>query len=344
MTIRLHNVSYMYPQTAAGVFDVDLQVGPGELLAVIGSSGSGKTTLLKLLAGFLAPNHGRIFIDEKDVTHLAPRKREIGLVFQSYALFQHMSAWRNVAYPLKIRRIPRKERHKQAFAALRRVNLQGFEERLPATLSGGQQQRVALARALVFKPKALLLDEPLSALDAALRTSMRDEIIRIQKEAGIATVHVTHDQEEALSIADRVAVVESGRIVQVDTPRNLYDSPLTRSVAAFVGQANLWDAIVEDANHIRCKLGRLQCAVSGFTRGAAVVALVRPERVLPSGLDSPGQINRFEGELVRDRFLGSMRRYDLQVGATAIQGETSFRGGINAVSIPPESIRLLAPV
>jgi putative spermidine/putrescine transport system ATP-binding protein len=344
MSIRLQNVSFVYPHAAVGIFDVDLQVGPGELLAVIGASGSGKTTLLKLLAGFLTPNHGRIFINEKDVTHQPPRQREIGLVFQSYALFQHMSAWRNVAYPLKIRRIPRKERREQAMAALRRVNLHGLEERLPVTLSGGQQQRVALARALVFKPKALLLDEPLSALDAALRTCMRDEIIRIQKEAGIATVHVTHDQEEALSIADRVAVVESGRLVQVDTPRSLYDSPQTRSVAAFVGQANLWDAIVEDFSHIRCDLGLLRCDVCGYTRGAAVVALVRPERVVPLGPDRGDEINRFEGMLVRDRFLGSMRRYDLQVGATAIRGETSFRGGINAVSIPPESIRLLTPV
>jgi putative spermidine/putrescine transport system ATP-binding protein len=205
MTVEFEGVSFAYPGTTAGVKDVDLRVEDGELVAVIGASGSGKTTLLSLLAGFLRPQRGRILVDGRDVTGLSPREREMGIVFQSYALFPHMQAWQNVAYPLKVRGVPLAERRKTADEALGMVGLACAGGRAPQTLSGGQQQRVALARALVFRPKALLLDEPLSALDAALRPRVRDEITRVQRAAGIATLHVTHDQEEALSMGDRVA-------------------------------------------------------------------------------------------------------------------------------------------
>ena len=228
MAIEIAGASFVYPGTEVGVFDVDLEVGDGELVAVIGASGSGKTTLLKLIAGFLRPDRGRIALGGRDVTSLPVRERHLGIVFQSYALFPHMTAWQNVAYALKVRGVSRPERRRQAYASLASVGLRGFEERLPGTLSGGQQQRVALARALAFRPKGLLLDEPLSALDAALRVEMRDEIRRIQQEHAISTMHITHDQEEALSMADRVAVMESGRLVQVATPRELYDRPATR--------------------------------------------------------------------------------------------------------------------
>jgi len=343
MTIRFEQVCYTYPNSKAGVSDLSLSIERGELLALIGASGSGKTTLLKLLAGFLTPDRGCIYIDGNDVTRLPPRQRELGLVFQTYALFGHMSAWRNVAYPLKVRGIPRMQRRERAAAALRMVNLGSFDDRMPATLSGGQQQRVALARALVFNPKALLLDEPLSALDAALRMAMRDEIIRIQKAAGITTVHVTHDQEEALSIADRVAVLEEGRLVQIDTPRALYDHPATRSVAAFVGQANLWDGRVEDGSRVSCPLGLLRGNLSGRSPGLPVVVLVRPERIVPLCGSPAAAPNRFEGRVIRDRFLGPMRRYDFDVGSAVVTGETTFRGSIDAISIPPESVQLLAP-
>jgi putative spermidine/putrescine transport system ATP-binding protein len=340
MTIGLRDLTYTYPRTGAGVFDADLTVEPGELVAVIGASGSGKTTMLKLIAGFLMPQQGAILLDGQDVTRLSVRERQLGIVFQSYALFPHMTAWQNVAYPLKVRRIGTAERRRLAYEALAVVGLDGFEERYPSTLSGGQQQRVALARALVFKPKALLLDEPLSALDAALRGEMRDEIRRLQRAHGIATVHITHDQEEALSMADRVAVMESGRIVQVAGPRELYDSPATRGVAAFVGHANLWDGIVVSPHEIRLPFGQLRTRPHEHAAGERLCILVRPEHVeIGRGENAT---NTFAGRLTRDRFLGAVRRFDLTVEDCVILGETSHRGDIDAVHIRPEHIQLLS--
>ncbi len=339
MSVRLEGASYRYPRTAAGVAGVELVVGEGELVAVIGPSGSGKTTLLKLVAGFLALDQGRVLIGERDVTRLPPRERELGVVFQSYALFPHMTVAENVAYPLKVRGVPPAERRRQAAETLARVGLDTVAGRRPATLSGGQQQRVALARALAFRPKALLLDEPLSALDASLRLAMRDEIRRLQREQGIPTLHITHDQEEALSMADRVAVMDGGRLLQVATPRELYDRPANRFVAGFVGQANLWDARVTGRDEVLTPFGPLRTPPHGLATGSPVVALVRPERVVVGA--APGGVNRFGGRVVRDRFLGPVRRFDLEVGGGVIRGETGFRGEITAVSIPPEHVQLL---
>ncbi len=339
MSIRLSSVNFRYPSTEFGVFDVDLDIRDGELVAVIGASGSGKTTLLKLIAGFESPDSGRILLDDADVTDLPVRDRRLGVVFQAYALFPHMTAWQNVAYPLKIRKVAPEERYRRAMEALFRVGLKGFEERRPQTLSGGQQQRVALARALVFQPKALLLDEPLSALDASLRGEMRDEIRRLQREFNISTVHITHDQEEALSMADRVAVMERGRLVQVASPRELYDAPATRSVAGFVGEANLWDGTVTAADAVEVPFGVLHVRPGNHAAGQRVAVLVRPENIAVGRLDGGAAV--FEGSLVRDRFLGAMRRYDLAVGDAVIRGQTGFRGAIDAVSIRPEHILLL---
>ncbi|MGQ9368396.1 ABC transporter ATP-binding protein [Azospirillum sp. ST 5-10] len=349
MPVALRAVTFRYPDAQAGVFDLDLEIAEGELLAVIGPSGSGKSTLLKLLAGFLIPQRGRILIDGHDVTALPPRARDLGVVFQSYALFPHMTAGQNVAYPLKVRGVAAAERRRRAEAALERVGLAGFAGRLPATLSGGQQQRVALARALVFEPRALLLDEPLSALDASLRAGMRDEIARVQREAGIATLHVTHDQEEALSMGTRVAVMREGRILQVASPRDLYDRPASRAVAAFVGHANLWDGRVRADGLVDTPVGPLACATAGHPAGAPVTVLVRPEDVRPlaaaaaAGADGADAVNRFVGALAADRFLGPIRRYDLRVGAGLVKGETSFRGAVAGVAIPPDAVRLLPP-
>lgn len=339
MTVELAGISYTYPGTSHGVADIDLKVEAGELLAVIGASGSGKTTLLKLLAGFLRPQRGRILLDGRDVTELPPSDRQLGIVFQSYALFPHMSAWQNVAYPLKVRSVPAAERRRRALETLALVGLGGFEARAPQSLSGGQQQRVALARALVFDPKALLLDEPLSALDAALRVSMRDEITRVQREAAIATIHVTHDQEEALSMADRIAVVENGRIVQVAEPRALYDRPVTRSVAAFVGQANLWNGRVTAPDEVGTAFGALRCQTKGFQIGDNVTILVRPERVRIGGIE--GGLNTFPCSIDRDRFLGSVRRFDAIIDGETVLGETSYRGDIEVISVMPEHAQLL---
>jgi len=245
MSLSVQDLSYRYGTGAGGIDGISLAVEPGEFCAVIGPSGCGKSTLLKLISGFLDPSRGTIRIGGEPMAGQPPRARDLGVVFQNYALFPHMTALDNVAYPLKLRGVAKTERRRLAGEALERAGLSGFDRRLPGALSGGQQQRVALARALVFKPRALLLDEPLSALDAAHRAAMRDEIRSVQRANNIATLHVTHDQEEALSIADKVAVLRDGKLLQVATPAELYDRPVDRFVAGFVGAANLFDGGVE---------------------------------------------------------------------------------------------------
>ena len=322
-----------------GVFDVNMTIKDGEILAVIGSSGSGKTTLLKLIAGILMPRKGAILLDGKDVTPLPAKDRQLGIVFQSYALFPHMTAWQNISYPLKVRKVPLAERRRLAKEALERVDLKGFEDRYPLTLSGGQQQRIALARALIFQPKALLLDEPLSALDAGLRGEMRDEIQRLQREYNIATVHITHDQEEALSMADRVAVMESGKVIQLAPPRELYDSPVTRSVAHFVGKSNLWEGFVRSHRSVKVPFGELKTAPHSYPAGSNVGVLVRPEHVRIGA--HPDNVNTVRGVVKRDRFMGSVRLYDIVVGKSVILGETGIRDDIDVVHILPDDIQLI---
>ena len=339
LTLALEDVAFAYPGSAFRIDGLDLAVAPGELVAVIGASGSGKSTVLKLAAGFLAPARGRVVIDGADVTGAPPRMRELGVVFQAYALFPHMTALENVAYPLKVRGADRRGRREQAMRMLALVGLETLAGRRPDQLSGGQQQRVALARALVFRPRALLLDEPLSALDAALRGEMRDEIRRLQREHAIATLHVTHDQEEALSMADRVVVMREGRIEQVGTPRQLYETPRTRWVASFVGRANLWDGVVRDAAAVETPIGLLRAGALRVPVGTRVTVLVRPENIRPGA--APDGANTFRGRLVRDRFLGAMRRYDLEIAGGTIIGETPEAGAIDVVHIPPERVQVI---
>lgn len=337
--IALDGVSFTYPGTTAGIANVSLDIAPGELVAVIGASGCGKSTLLKLIAGFLTPDRGHIRIDGKDVANVPPRQRGLGIVFQAYALFPHMSAWENVAYPLKVRGVPLARRREEAMRTLDLVGLSAFATRRPTDLSGGQQQRVALARALVFQPLALLLDEPLSALDAAKRLEMRDEIRRLQKEHGIATLHITHDQEEALSMADRVAMMRAGRIEQIGAPRDLYERPVTREVAAFVGHANLWPGTIAAPDAVDTPIGRLVTARHNRAAGSKVTVLVRPERVRPGR--AADHINEFAGTPARDRFLGALRRFDLAVPGGVIVGETAEADPIANVHIRPEYITIL---
>ncbi len=344
MPIHFDAVSFTYPGTQTGVSGVDLMVEDGELVALIGPSGSGKSTCLKLLAGFFRPDHGRINVDGHDVDTLSPERRKLGMVFQNYALFPHMSTRDNVAYPLKVRGAARADRRRTADDMLERVGLSGLGDRATKTLSGGQQQRVALARALVFEPRALLLDEPLSALDAGLRVAMRDEIRRVQRDAGIATIHVTHDQEEALSIADRVAVMSDGKIVQVGRPDEVYDRPRTRFVARFVGQANFWPGTVCGPYEVDTPIGRLSHLQEGSRPGDKALVLVRPERLdlYFEDCKTPPP-NYFKGRVSQDRFLGSIRRFDFAVEGTVIRVETRDRAAPMAVAIPPDAVRLLPP-
>jgi putative spermidine/putrescine transport system ATP-binding protein len=218
---------------------VDLDVRDGEFFAMLGPSGSGKTTVLRMIAGFETPSEGTVRLGGRDVTRQAPFDRDVNTVFQDYALFPHMNVLANVEYGLKVKKVPAKERHDRALGALETVRLQGFEKRRPGQLSGGQRQRVALARAIVNRPKVLLLDEPLGALDLKLREEMQVELKAIQRQLGITFLFVTHDQEEALTMSDRVAVFNAGRIEQIGTPAEVYESPATSFVAGFVGTSNL---------------------------------------------------------------------------------------------------------
>ncbi|UIK01729.1 ABC transporter ATP-binding protein (plasmid) [Rhizobium leguminosarum] len=345
MTLKYENVTYTYASSDIGVFDISLEIGRGELLAIIGASGSGKSTILKLLAGFVTPATGRVLVDGKDVSNLPPEARRLGVVFQNYALFPHMRLWENVAYPLKVRGVSKAERRTRAIEMLGRVGMGSRSETLPTMLSGGQQQRVALARALVFDPRGLLLDEPLSALDASLRVEMRDEILRVQRASGIATLLVTHDQEEALSIADKVAVMRDGRLIQVGTPRELYETPVDAYVAAFVGQSNLWPGKIASEGFVETPFGSLACETKGKSAGDSVTVFVRPERVTPLlGATAASRPGQFAGTVSADRFLGPVRRIDLDVSGGLIRLETHLREPIESVAIPPEAVRLLPAV
>ncbi|MFI5633064.1 ABC transporter ATP-binding protein [Streptomyces sp. NPDC051664] len=238
MAIRLQNLRKSFGRTEA-VAGVDLEIADGEFFSMLGPSGSGKTTVLRMIAGFEAPTSGTIELAGSDVTRLAPFERDVHTVFQDYALFPHMTLEQNVAYGLKVRKVPKAERLKQAREALASVRLADFGTRRPSQLSGGQRQRVALARALVGRPKVLLLDEPLGALDLKLREQMQVELKAIQREVGITFVFVTHDQEEALTMSDRIAVFKQGRVEQIGTPAQIYERPATPFVAGFVGTSNL---------------------------------------------------------------------------------------------------------
>ena len=282
--VALERVTYYYPGTQAGVTDITLDIAPGELVVCLGPSGCGKTTLLRLIAGFVKPDAGAIRLNGDDVSALPTRSRGCGVVFQAYALFPHMRVWENVAYPLRVREVAADERRRRAADMLELVGLTGLSDRLPAQLSGGQQQRVALARALVFGPRALLLDEPLSALDAGTRVAMRDEIRRIQRAQNIATLLITHDQDEALSLADRIVLLNEGRSVQSGSPHEIYDRPADAFVAGFVGRANLLDARVIDAQTIDTPIGRLLTSPHGRAIGSSLHVLVRPE---PARTSSP---------------------------------------------------------
>ena len=280
---------------------IDLRIRPGELVALLGPSGCGKTTALRALSGLEAIDGGGILIDGEDVAAVPTNKRDIGMVFQSYSLFPHMTALENVEFGLKMRRVAGSERRRRAAEALDMVGLGRFADRFAHQMSGGQQQRVALARALVTRPRVLLLDEPLSALDAKVRVQLRDEIRRIQTELGITTVFVTHDQEEALAVADRVAVMNQGRIEQIGSPRELYATPATAFVADFVGLSN---RIPGDAAGGTVSVYGTGLQLLGEPLEGPVVAYVRPEDLSIESSGMPG----VPATVVSSSFLGSLRR------------------------------------
>ncbi|MFF8817450.1 ABC transporter ATP-binding protein [Leucobacter sp. NPDC015123] len=318
--VRLEGVTKSYGSTTV-LHGVDLALEPGELVCLLGPSGCGKTTALRCIAGLEQVSSGRIMLGDDDVTNVPVSRRDIGMVFQQYSLFPHLSVARNVEFGLRMRRVNRAERARRVGEVLEIVGLDHLAERFPHELSGGQQQRVALARALVTRPRALLLDEPLSALDAKVRVRLREQIRAIQTELGISTVFVTHDQEEALAISDRVAVMESGRIAQLGSPEELYRRPASPFVADFVGLSNLVTGVLDvrpDGAVVRVQgavIPVLGQAGSIPDAGTAVTAYVRPEHVrlmvTRPGADSGGGAGGADGAggtVVSSGFLGSIRR------------------------------------
>ena len=289
--VSVHAVSKRFAGGVTAVKEVDLEIGRGEFFALLGPSGCGKTTLLRMIAGFEIPSDGRIVIDGEDMSTTPPNRRPINMVFQSYAVFPHMNVARNVGYGLKVEGVPAAEIGPRVEEALALVKLEGYGGRLPSQLSGGQRQRVALARALVKRPKVLLLDEPLSALDAKLREAMQLELVRLQHAVGITFVIVTHDQEEALSMADRIAVMEAGEIRQLAPPSTLYEYPNCRFVADFIGKMNLFEGKVVTREGARLLieaggLGRISVPCQDEFAGTVGVA-VRPEK-LQLAREKPG--------------------------------------------------------
>jgi putative spermidine/putrescine transport system ATP-binding protein len=292
--ITIRQVAKAYGAVAA-LDCVDLDVRSGEFLTLLGPSGSGKTTLLMVLAGFIRPDQGSVRFGDQEVIRLAPHKRDIGMVFQNYALFPHLDVAANIAYPLKLRGVPAADCARRVAQALQTVKLEGLGTRRVHELSGGQRQRVALARAIVFEPRILLMDEPLSALDKQLRESMQIELRHLHDQLGMTTVYVTHDQREALTMSDRVAVIAGGRLMQVDTPRMLYDRPTHRFVAEFIGESSFLEVSASDGawcwNGRPLQLGPEPSGSLGPppTQGVRACVMLRPERLrmAPAGQDSP---------------------------------------------------------
>ena len=342
--------------------DINLKIEPGEFFALLGPSGSGKSTLLRLIAGFNQHQRGELLVDGQDITHVPPHARNIGMVFQSYALWPHMTVWDNVAFGLVERRETRDAIRRKVGAALELVGLADYGKRRPGQLSGGQQQRVALARTIVIEPKLLLLDEPLSNLDKNLRVQMRDELKHLQRTLGLTTIFVTHDQEEAMTTADRMAVLHGGVLQQVGSATGLFDEPVNRFVAGFVGTANLLEGRVEAIDEdgaVRFAaqgIGLLRlptAAMGGATPAPGPAALsFRPHQVLLQAPAQPTDAARvwLDGTVESAEFLGEFSRYRLRVGQAVVVADQAHyaghpvlaSGAFVRLGIAPAQVRFLS--
>lgn len=302
-TISLHSITKQFKNTLA-VNDVSLEIDSGEFFSIVGPSGCGKTTLLRIIAGFEKPTQGKIFMNGADITAMQPQERGIGMVFQNYALFPHMNVYENVAFGLETKKIARNEVRKRVRTILDAVNLVHKIETPIPLLSGGEQQRVAVARALVVEPAILLMDEPLSNLDVALRVQTREEIRTLQRSIGITTIYVTHDQSEAMSLSDRVAVMRAGKTVQIGPPTEIYEVPNSPFVAEFLGGANVFEGAVS-ATELRIVIGQFSIAVPSTTlagwRDGSISLVVKPEAVL---LTTPVEKGEYEGRITHREYLG----------------------------------------
>ena len=325
----------MHYDTVAALDDVSLAIEEGEFFGLLGPSGSGKTTLLRAIAGFVVPDAGDIHIGARDLAAVPVHRRDIGMVFQHYALFPHMSVWDNVAFGLSVRRVGGAEVANRVKAMLDLVQLEGLEARRPAQLSGGQQQRVALARALITRPQVLLLDEPLGALDKRLRQQMQVELRQIQREIGTTTVFVTHDQEEALTLSDRIALLDAGRIVQVGTPRDVYERPRTAFAAQFLGDANFFTGRLapgsDAATRIRLEPGiELRASEPPPDSARPVTLAVRPEKldIVAAGSHTPPGNNVLAGRVTQSVYAGSSVTYRISTQAGSVTVFEQSRGSL----------------
>jgi iron(III) transport system ATP-binding protein len=353
VSVKLKNVGLAFGHNVV-LRDISLQIEPGEFFAFLGPSGSGKSTLLRLIAGFGPTPKGQVLIGDEDVTQLPPWKRNVGMVFQNYALWPHMTVRRNVAFGLEERKLPAAEIRRRVDEALDVVGLCEYADRRPAQLSGGQQQRVALARTIVIEPRVLLLDEPLSNLDANLRIHMRQEIRELQQRLGITTIFVTHDQEEANTIADRMAVLNDGILQQVGTPMMLYDQPANCFVARFLGTANLLQGKVVENNNQRIfeSVGGIRIPVpTDIDVSTQMTAMFRPQhlRILDQGELVDDSKVSFEGRVKHSEFLGYLVRYAVEIDGTDIlvddehyMGRYKYEVGTTLrVALEQEKVRIL---
>ena len=357
VSVECRNIRLSYGGTEV-LKDVSIHVEPGEFFALLGPSGSGKSTLLRLIAGFNRQSHGQLLIDGKDVGNMPPWRRNIGMVFQNYALWPHMTVWDNVAFGLVERRMGRAEIRDKVQAALDLVGLSQYAKRRPNQLSGGQQQRVALARTIVIEPQVLLLDEPLSNLDKKLRVQMRQDLLALQRRLGITTIFVTHDQEEAMTTADRMAVLDHGVVQQVGTPATLFDFPVNRFVANFVGTMNVLEGTVRERSSSSRVLavpgvGDLQLPLAGEAPQAdRIAASFRPHTVQIEMADGLGDARYvwLPGVVEASEFLGEFTRYQVQVGDQRITADQPHLAGLSpfpvgapvSIGLEPSQIRLLA--
>ena len=315
MQIALENLSKVYGKTKA-VSDLNITIKDGALHFILGPSGCGKTTTLRMIAGLEKPSSGKIYFNGEDVTNLSPSERGIGMVFQNYALFPHMTVYENLAFPLRVRKMPKDEADKKIDKALSMVSLSGFENRMPGQLSGGQQQRVAVARALVFDPSVVLMDEPLGALDKNLRESMQYEIKHIHESIGVTVVYVTHDQGEALTMSNRIAVFNDGKVQQLSSPDQLYEKPVNSFVAEFIGENNTFAGEISDISSDKCKVkvngGEIIAnPISVKSKGEKTTVSIRPERALinPKG----GMDNNHKGKIEEVIYHGDHTRVRLSL-------------------------------